>query len=106
MTVTEWLDTHGEPKDWELATAILEQIATFRRAAKILADGPGEPPKARLSAMMRGSTIKTDEEWKASLTKWARERVSQPVVDVEAAREKVSDIGQSGGWASFITHED
>lgn len=104
MTVTEWIGTYGEPKDWELATALLEQIATFRRAAKILADGPGESPKVRLSAMMRDSKVKTDEEWKTSVREWATERVSQPVVDVEAAKAKVNDISQSGGWASFITH--
>jgi hypothetical protein len=102
MTADEWLKTYGEPKDWELATAILEQIESYRNATRILISGPNPRPNTAITRAMGMS----DEQFREAAIDNARRRVSRPVVDIDEARRQVGSIGESGGWAAFIRDLD
>jgi hypothetical protein len=102
MKADEWLETYGEPKEWELATAILEQIESYRNATLVLIYGPNPRPNAAITKLMGMS----DEQVREAVIDNARRRVSRPVVDIDEARKQAGSIGESGGWGAFIRDLD
>lgn len=93
MTSLEYIDRYGEPKGWELASVILEQIEDFRRATRILTQGPNPRPPW---ALTRAAGL-TDQQYKDYLIETAERRVKLPIIDLDAARRQIAENEPSGG---------
>lgn len=101
MNASEFAAMYGEPKGWELAIAITEQIDSYRRAAAIVASGKLPPIPAAATGFR--SPGQSDADRDADRMERCIRRIQEPIVDVEKARQATAGISESGGWGRFIS---
>lgn len=96
------MTTPTDPDGWALAAALEEQIRNYRSSAMVV-----QMTDAEIDAMLEASAHifgrrDGDVEWSREQ---AHRRLAEPVVDIDAAREKANAIMESGGWSSFTRPE-